>query len=101
MLKLLLWLAGIAALLLGLDRLLLHMESRGWIYYRKKKPSPGTVGGAFLEVQNLVEPSKKYVIRLQKEDRKDQSESGEPPESGVDAGKNAVRNDGDAGGPET
>lgn len=84
MLKLLLRLMGIAALLLGLDRLLLRMESRGWIYYRKKKSSPGTLGGAFLEVQNLVEPSKKYVIRLRNEDRKEQTESGEPPESGFD-----------------
>ncbi len=44
-----------------LDRVLLAMERRGWIYYRKIKPKGGAIGSAFLEMQSFVEPAIKDV----------------------------------------
>lgn len=81
MLKVIIWIAcGIAVLLL-LDRLFLYMEGRGWIYYRKKKPSSSALSNACLEVQQLLEPSKKYVVQIKKDERRDQQEAGDlPPE---------------------
>jgi len=82
MLRLMFWLAAIIGFLFALDRLFLYLESRGWIYYRKKKPSPGSVGNAFLEIQQFLEPSKKYVVQIKKEEKRDQQGSGDlPPES--------------------
>lgn len=65
--------AGAAALLFGLDRLLLWMEGRGWIYYRRRKASPSSLGNAFLEIQSMVEPSRQLAIEA-REDRKEQQE---------------------------
>lgn len=81
MLKVIIWIAcGIAVSLL-LDRLFLYMEGRGWIYYRKKKPSSSALSNACLEVQQLLEPSKKYVVQIKKDERRDQQEAGDlPPE---------------------
>ncbi|MCR4410440.1 MAG: hypothetical protein QHH43_09395 [Candidatus Saccharicenans sp.] len=80
-LKTLLWIGLVAGLLLGLDRLLLYMEGRGWIYYRRKKPSSSALSNACLEVQQLLEPSKKYVVQIKKDERRDQQEAGDlPPE---------------------
>lgn len=55
------------------DRLGLWLESRGWIYWRKKKASSSAVGSAILELQNIFESGKaKYVIAA-KQDPKEQS----------------------------
>ena len=78
------WIAGSAFALFLLDKALLKMESRGWIYYRKKAPTRSSLGNAFLEVQSLLEPSKKAMVEVMKEEKKDQAESGDPPEAGKD-----------------
>lgn len=45
-----------------LDRLLLWLESRGWIFYRKRKPKGG--GGAMLGVAaELFQPAQHSAIR--------------------------------------
>ncbi len=73
----------IAVLLFLLDRLLLWMERRGWIYYRKNKDGGGPgVGNAFLEVQSLLEPSKKELLEIRREDKREQDDSGAPPKPG-------------------
>ena len=36
-----LWVVGLAVGLFVLDRALLWMESRGWIYYRRTRPGRG------------------------------------------------------------
>jgi len=79
-----LWVAAAAIALLVLDRLLLSMERRGWIYYRKKKPSGTSLGNAFLEIQSILEPSKKMIVAVKKEEKKEQAESGDPPQAGDD-----------------
>jgi len=78
-LKIFFWLAivvGVLFLLLIFDRLLLYMEKRGWIYYRKKKPNPASVGDAFLEIQKFLEPTKKYVVQVRKNEKGEQQETG-------------------------
>jgi hypothetical protein len=80
---LLLALAGFAvALFLG-DRLLLWMEERGWIDYRRTYPgrmNAGQVGPAFLAIQGLLEPEKRHAAEEQTAVRTERDESGgEPP----------------------
>jgi hypothetical protein len=80
--------AGVVlALIAGLflfDRLMLLMERKGWIYWRRTKPGRGAAGSAFLEVQSLLEPDKRYVLEMRREEeasveeRSDQGD-GEPP----------------------
>lgn len=77
--KVFLILIAVAAALYALDRFLLYCESRGWIYWRKKNSSPGTVGSAFLEVHSLLEPSKKHVLVIQKEQHHEEDDEGDPP----------------------
>lgn len=79
MLKVILWMAGGIAVLLLLDRLLLYAERRGWIYYRKKKPSSSALSHACLEVQQLLEPSKKYIVQIKNDERRNQQEAGDLP----------------------
>jgi len=57
------WIIPIGICLLVVDRFLLWMESRGWIYYRRKKASPGSLSTAFLEVHSILEPSKKVTVK--------------------------------------
>ena len=82
--ELTLWLGAVlvaAVLLFALDRFLLRLEARGWIYYRKTKARPGgTVGNAFLELQQLTDPSVRHVLEERRAERGEQDQSGEPPE---------------------
>jgi hypothetical protein len=69
--------AGIAVLGFAVDRLLLWMEWRGWIDYRRTNPgriSTGQVGPAFLAIQAVLEPGaahqveEQIAVRTEKED---------------------------------
>ena len=71
-------LLGAAALFL-LDRLGLYLESRGWIYYRKKKPSGTDLGNAFLELQSILEPGKRNVVEVRTEQVVEDDDEGDPP----------------------
>lgn len=73
-------LLGIAAALFLLDRLGLWMERRGWIFYRKRKPS-GLAPAAFLELQKMVEPTARHVLEIKREPRVElkQPTDGDPP----------------------
>ena len=79
-------LAGLALVVFLADRLLLGMERRGWIDYRRTYPgriSAGQVGPAFLAIQGLLEPEKRHAaeeqtaLRTSRDDR-----GGEPPPDG-------------------
>jgi hypothetical protein len=69
---------GVALFLL--DRFLLWCESRGWIYYRKRKASPGMAAGAFLELQAMLEPGKEHVLKETKRVQAERDDEGDPPE---------------------
>jgi hypothetical protein len=81
--KIIFWIVGIGIALFLLDKALLRMESRGWIYYRRKAPTRSSLGNAFLEIQSLLEPSKKAMVEVLKEEKKEQADSGDPPEAGA------------------
>ena len=71
-----------AAALYGLHRLALWAERRGWIYYLHRQGSSSTVGNAFLELQSMLEPSKKYILEVKREEHVVEDESGDPPVPG-------------------
>ncbi len=73
------WVLAAGAAVYGLHRLALWMEARGWIYYRKKRGSSGSLGAACLEMQTLLEPSKRHVLEISRKEDSEQSDSGDPP----------------------
>ena len=80
--KLLLAVAGVAVAVFLVDRLLLWMEWRGWIDYRRTYPgrfNAGQVGPAFLAIQGLLEPEKRRAAEEQTSERTERDEDGAPP----------------------
>lgn len=69
---------GISLALFVLHKVLLWMESRGWIYYHKKKGSPGTAANAWLELQSMLKPSIKHVLEIKREEREEDDGDAEP-----------------------
>lgn len=57
----LVWIVGIVAALFAIDRLLLWMEAKGWIYWRKVK-SKGGAGSAFLGVESITNPNAEHIF---------------------------------------
>lgn len=76
--------AGLVLALILVDRLLLAAEARGWIYWRRRKASTGTVGSALLEVQKLIEPGQRHVAEAREEEPSGAEEAGDPPTTGAD-----------------
>ena len=72
------WVIFILLSLWAIDKLLLWMEDRGWINYRRKFPSRTSIGNAFLEVQSLIEPGKKATVEEIRRIKQDGSFSGDP-----------------------
>jgi hypothetical protein len=72
-------LVGVGVGLFLLDRLLLGAEARGWIYYRKKRASPGTLGSAFLEVQGMLQEGAKHAAEEHRGEAPEVDEHGDPP----------------------
>ena len=63
-----LWGVALVGGLYGLHRLALWMESRGWIFYMKTRASSGALGSAFLEIQSIAQPEKKYVLEMRQDE---------------------------------
>ena len=77
--RLVLWLAGLVLAGFLVDRLLLWMEWKGWIDYRRTYPgriNPGQVGPALLAIQGLLEPDKRHAAEEQTARRTEQDEKG-------------------------
>lgn len=75
----LLILAGLVLLGFLADRLLLWMEWKGWIDYRRTNPGhigTGQVGPAFLAIQGLLEPEKRHAAEEQTRLRTERDEAG-------------------------
>jgi hypothetical protein len=82
----LLVIAGLAAALFLGDRLLLWMERRGWIDYRRTYPgrmNAGQVGPALLAIQGLLEPEKRHAAEEQTAVRTEEDQKGEPGTDGA------------------
>jgi hypothetical protein len=76
--KILVWLAIAIVGLRAIDKLLLWAEGRGWIFYRRNKPTPGALGNAFLEIHGLIEQGKRVIVQEMKKAKHDESYSGDP-----------------------
>lgn len=78
-------LAGLVLAGFLVDRLLLLMEWRGWIDYRRTYPgriNTGQVGPPFLAIQGLLEPEKRHAAEEQTALRTERDESGGDPDPG-------------------
>jgi hypothetical protein len=82
MLVYLLWGAAIILGLLALDRVLLWVESRGWIYYRRSKPGRGASTYHLLEWTAVLDPSMKPAQEILVKEEEQEDESGAPPAPG-------------------
>jgi hypothetical protein len=83
--KLVLILAGLVLLGFLVDRLLLWMEWKGWIDYRRTYPgriNAGQVGPAFLAIQGLLEPGKRHAAEQQTAARTEHDERAGPKGAG-------------------
>ena len=83
------WTLIIVAIPVGLflvDRLLLKIEARGWIFYRRNKPNFQNAGSALMELGAMVDPKTRYVIerKEEEENEEDDDSDGDPPVPGVD-----------------
>ena len=78
MLDLLFWLLGLGAGLVVLDRVLLWMEGRGWIYYRRTKPGRGASTYHLLEWTSVMDPTQRQVIEIRVKEERHEDESGDP-----------------------
>ena len=58
-----------------LDRLGLWLEDRGWLYYRKKKPTTSSMS-AWVGLQQFIEPGVKHVVQMGQERRVGDDEAG-------------------------
>jgi hypothetical protein len=74
--------AGLAVAAFLVDRILLWMEWKGWIDYRRTYPgrmNVGQVGPAFLTIQGLLEPEKRHAAEEQTALRTERDDEGAPP----------------------
>jgi hypothetical protein len=85
--KYLLWAILIGSILYVIHRLALWAEERGWIYYSHKRASGGTIGTALLELQTILEPTKRHVVEERVQKGSASQESGDKPKSGSNSAK--------------
>ncbi|HTR02324.1 MAG TPA: hypothetical protein VMN82_03940 [Thermoanaerobaculia bacterium] len=85
--KILLGVGGLVLVAFLADRLLLWMEWRGWIDYRRTYPgryNAGQTGPAFLAIQGLLEPEKRHAaeeqtaLRTQEDEKAGAGDGGMP-----------------------
>jgi hypothetical protein len=81
MLKIVLVALGIFLGLVLVDRVLLRMESRGWIFYRRtKRRGGGALTSAFwAEGHSAFNPGFHEAVEVAVEETKEQDDSGDPP----------------------
>lgn len=65
--------------LLVLDRLLLLIERKGWINYRRNGLSRGGASYHTLQLSSIFNPGMQAVIEAKYEEEEQQDESGDPP----------------------
>lgn len=72
--------AGIGLLAFALDRLLLWMEWRGWIDYRRTNPgriNTGQVGPAFLAIESLLQSGARHALEERQAVRTEREATGD------------------------
>jgi hypothetical protein len=78
--------AGVVIAVIILDRILLAMESKGWIYWRRAKGRQGGGAMAGLAMQELLQPEAREAREWRLEEKTEQYESGDPPVPGSSNG---------------
>lgn len=73
------WIGGLVVGLVMLDRILLWLESRGWIYYRRNKPGRGASTYHLLEWNSAFDPTMRQVLEERTREEKEDEEAGDPP----------------------
>lgn len=77
--ELIVWGAVVVVLAAILDRLLLLLEKRGWIFYRRTKGRGGGAVYHVLEMHSVFDPGMEQIQEIRVEDERHQDESGDPP----------------------
>jgi len=72
------WWAFLLGTLYALHRLALWMERRGWIYYLRRKPDPHSLGTAFLELHQLAQPDRAYLLEARRNEQAQRDDQGGP-----------------------
>jgi hypothetical protein len=78
------WIVVISLALFLLDRSLLWLEKRHWIYYRRSQGKATRFGNALLELQSIIEPETQHVLEVKREQRYEQVIPAAPPIPGKD-----------------
>ncbi len=60
-----LWICFAIGVLYGLHTVLLWMETKGWLYYRRKRSSSGAT--SIMEVTSILDPSARAAIEAREE----------------------------------
>ena len=70
-----------ALLLVGMliDRVLLHLESRGWINYRRRGLMRGGASYHSLSLQSIFDPAAENLQEAWYEEVEERDDSGDPP----------------------
>lgn len=76
------WVAVAMVAIFGLDRLLLSMERRGWIFYRKTKGVRGRAMYHAQQLDSIFNPGMQHVQEAHVREEEDEDLSGDPPASG-------------------
>ena len=80
----LVWVAVSLGAIWALDRVLLWVEARGWINYRRHGLSRGGATYHALELQSIFNPSTREVMEVKCGEQEEVDESGAPPGKGRD-----------------
>ncbi|RYZ13699.1 MAG: hypothetical protein EON61_06305 [Alphaproteobacteria bacterium] len=65
MVEIALWICFAIGVLLGLHNVFLWMETKGWLYYRRKRSSSGST--SILEVGSILDPSARAAVEARQE----------------------------------
>ena len=65
MIEVALWICFAVGVLYGLHTLFLWMETKGWLYYRSKRPSSGAT--STLEAAAILDPSARAAVEARQE----------------------------------
>lgn len=76
--EILIWLLLIVALGGTADQVLLRMEARGWINYRRHGISRGAAAYHMRELQSIYDPGIQHVIEIQTKEEAERDEAGDP-----------------------
>jgi hypothetical protein len=76
------WVVGALALLAAGDRLLLRLERKGWINYRRRGLNRSGAAFHALELQSIFSPGAEHLAEVRYAQQAERDDSGDPPGDG-------------------